>query len=360
MKSSKEILGIQLLRGVCAIAVVFDHASGMVSMPKYFGKTEPGLSFLKTGSVGVDIFFVISGFIISLVSLDDMCRPRLAWKDFALKRFARIVPLMWVAIASYAILRFLGRGGHDLMPIFRAFVLWPSGDVDPDTIWTLRHEAIFYFVFATTFLINNRIKYLLPIWAFSPILYSCYTGNFTLEYPGQSYLEIIFSPVNIEFFAGFLVGIFWIKGFLHLDLKILSKFPLTSIILMFFASMLILSYSPFQWKSIAFCYFSSFFCSIILIICINLKVSDGFFSNLGILFGNSSYAIYLFHLHLLSASLGIWSKFSKFSSVYVVVFGVVFVSIILSILIHMFIEKPLVYFVNSYINSNFKNRQTKK
>ena len=60
--------GIQYLRGFAALAVVLDHATGMASSAEYFGGSPS--SFLSAGWIGVPVFFVISGFIITIVSLD--------------------------------------------------------------------------------------------------------------------------------------------------------------------------------------------------------------------------------------------------------------------------------------------------
>lgn len=69
MQQKREIEGIQYLRGIAACAVVIDHAAGMTALPKYFGDAVWG-GFLQRGYIGVDLFFMISGFIICIVSLE--------------------------------------------------------------------------------------------------------------------------------------------------------------------------------------------------------------------------------------------------------------------------------------------------
>src|SRR4051812_24121667 len=93
-----DVVGVQYLRGIAALAVVIDHAAGMTASQKYFGRDvlEGALSY---GAIGVDIFFMISGFIITIISLGkENLEPTVSMRDFFVRRFIRIVPLMWTAI----------------------------------------------------------------------------------------------------------------------------------------------------------------------------------------------------------------------------------------------------------------------
>jgi exopolysaccharide production protein ExoZ len=77
------ISNIQLLRGLAALAVAFYHA----------GYVIPGTT--HTDFLGVPVFFVISGFIMTHIT-------RASSDDFLLHRLIRIVPLYWLATAFYA------------------------------------------------------------------------------------------------------------------------------------------------------------------------------------------------------------------------------------------------------------------
>src|SRR5205807_1003674 len=91
--SDRMIFGIQMLRGLAAIMVVFAHIHPQL---EHFG--GPMLSWLSIGGSGVDIFFVISGFIIWMTSQS----PQMTAKDFLMRRAIRIVPLYWFATAVLA------------------------------------------------------------------------------------------------------------------------------------------------------------------------------------------------------------------------------------------------------------------
>ncbi|MDH8644554.1 acyltransferase family protein, partial [Klebsiella pneumoniae] len=76
-----KILSIQYLRAAAALMVVFFHADGMAEEYLNFG----GLPF---GAAGVDIFFVISGFIMWITTASERTTPA----SFAVTRIIRIVP----------------------------------------------------------------------------------------------------------------------------------------------------------------------------------------------------------------------------------------------------------------------------
>ena len=71
------------LRSVAVVPVVLYHA---------------GFSLFSGGYVGVDIFFVISGFIITRNLLFDLERQRFSLKDFYYRRFRRIIPALVATI----------------------------------------------------------------------------------------------------------------------------------------------------------------------------------------------------------------------------------------------------------------------
>jgi Acyltransferase family len=124
---NKEIIGVQYLRGLAALGVVVAHTSVTADFPKYFGREILG-GFLAYGGSGVDLFFVISGFIMCATALKGpQLEPALSAAAFAAKRFTRIIPLMWVAVLSYILLRYLGRRIVHPIPYLRAFFLFPAG-----------------------------------------------------------------------------------------------------------------------------------------------------------------------------------------------------------------------------------------
>jgi hypothetical protein len=79
-----QLLSIQYLRGLAALSVLVTHA---LQWPL----AEMNIVLLKTGRLGVDVFFVISGFIITTIAGDGRFNP----KEFLVRRGFRILPAYW-------------------------------------------------------------------------------------------------------------------------------------------------------------------------------------------------------------------------------------------------------------------------
>lgn len=133
----RYFLSIQYLRGVAAAMVVIYHV----------GLFLPVWSFEK-GNAGVDIFFVISGFVMYLSGRELSARAFLA------HRIVRIVPLYW--LATGVTLLVLGWSETNLADLFRSllFIAYDNPGNQPPVSpilsvgWTLNLEMMFYVVFA--------------------------------------------------------------------------------------------------------------------------------------------------------------------------------------------------------------------
>ena len=104
-RSASELEGIQVLRAGAALLVVMSHAL-FESLGAAAGPKSPAW-LVASGSVGVDIFFVISGFIMFYVNFPADRAP-VAPSSFLAKRFARIYPLYWFCLAATLVLWSLG------------------------------------------------------------------------------------------------------------------------------------------------------------------------------------------------------------------------------------------------------------
>lgn len=145
------ITNIQLLRGVAALMVVVFH---LVVKMRPYGFDGSQVSFLQGG---VDIFFVISGFIMVHVSRE---RERSGWQ-FISDRIIRIVPIYWLlSLLAY----FSGAGEpRPISDLFRSMAFVPSGNpplFNPliDGGWTLNLEMYFYVIFAVSLAAARELK----------------------------------------------------------------------------------------------------------------------------------------------------------------------------------------------------------
>ena len=133
---------VEVARAVAALLVVSVHVPtirhGLDGSPYLHGLFE-------FGQAGVDIFFVISGFIIA----DVAQRSRDAGR-FAVRRLVRIVPFYWLFTAAVLLVGALkGRGAPGLEEVLASLLLLPQRDVPVLGIgWSLEHELLFYLVVA--------------------------------------------------------------------------------------------------------------------------------------------------------------------------------------------------------------------
>lgn len=136
--------GIEALRGLAAVAVVLCHAATHVNLA--FGMPLLARLF-RPGHAGVDLFFVLSGFIILLVHRSDVGRPE-RLKRYAHRRFVRVWPLYWVALAVTIGLRVAGGNAFPALgDLAWSAALLPTGTPILGIAWTLQFEALFYLLF---------------------------------------------------------------------------------------------------------------------------------------------------------------------------------------------------------------------
>ena len=146
------LVHIQILRLLAAVAVVAFHAWGVA--PEGFKVPEGAISFvLSYGGRGVDLFFVISGFIIFYATHCSKLTPA----EFLRRRVERIVPLYFFVIFAVTILAMtlpatFGTPGwytprHILKSL--AFIAFTDGEMPVVYVgWSLEYEMYFYLAVA--------------------------------------------------------------------------------------------------------------------------------------------------------------------------------------------------------------------
>ncbi len=198
-----KLIGIEAGRGIAATLVVLYHAARHLN--KIY--VVPALmSVFQFGHAGVDLFFVISGFIILFVHYDDVGHPGHLSRYLG-RRLSRVLPTYWVALALTIVLS-LG-GGHGFPPLFD--LAWSASLLPSHTepllgiAWTLQFEIVFYAVFFLLILNRPLGLTVLLLWLGWIVL-----AKFDSSVGGSA-PHSLYGLYNLEFFFGMAVA-YWLRN----------------------------------------------------------------------------------------------------------------------------------------------------
>lgn len=226
--NSGKLAWIEALRGIAALLVVLTHA-------RYFLLNTPDWTLaealLRPGAMGVDLFFIISGFIIT----HSTCRyagDRATAGRFLLKRAIRVWPayavvtVAWVIFENGGMPFFLAR--HNLTVLAKSLLFWP---VNPGAVlyfdmilpvgWTLVFEMYFYCVFALSMLFGRLRWFVLMCWFLLTVfLLPMRELTFSLDVLSarSGFLLVASNPIVLEFVAGVVIALAY-----HSRLRIASR-----------------------------------------------------------------------------------------------------------------------------------------
>lgn len=155
-----KLESIQGLRFFAAFLVVTTHITDFIS-ERINGQANV---YWHTGLSGVDVFFVISGFIMAYTTKVD---GRLDWIEFLSRRITRIVPLYWIATSLKVILVmiFAGEARHSVnnpAHILASFAFIPWLNMDHEYLpvipagWTLNYEMFYYLLFTAALFLKIK------------------------------------------------------------------------------------------------------------------------------------------------------------------------------------------------------------
>jgi exopolysaccharide production protein ExoZ len=151
-----ELHGLQMLRGVAASMVVAHHILG--KSDTVAGRFSPLWLNLSLSS-GVDIFFVISGFIMLYTTFGRTATSP-SPLEFIIKRVVRIYPFYWfcclILITLVSVHIFKPRL-FDLSEVIESMLLVPGHNSLLATSWTLSYEMFFYFIFGATLFFRSQV-----------------------------------------------------------------------------------------------------------------------------------------------------------------------------------------------------------
>ena len=191
-----QIAAVQVLRAVAVTLVAWLHAG----FP-FWVRSEYHLP--DFGIFGVDLFFVISGFIIALVAMRNPGPPggTVAWR-FLVRRLIRIYPIYWM-FALLALAVYLHRHMASPRELFSLLLLpVPGAPMILGVAWTLMFEIWFYLAMTAVLLLSVRYAVHLSTALF---VVAIVVGRL-LGIRGGAF-GVLLSPMSLEFVLGSLVAL---------------------------------------------------------------------------------------------------------------------------------------------------------
>lgn len=285
---------LQYIRAVAALLVVYFHA--ILQMEKL--NPDAWITDYLFGKSGVDLFFVLSGFVMWITTSDKPQSPA----EFWWKRVRRVVPLYWtitLAAAFVALIapQILRSTQFDLPHILAslAFIPWlnpsdPEGMMIAPLIvpgWTLNFEMYFYFLFGLCLVVPVRFR----IAAMTALI----GGLFVLAnlLPQSTAARFYGDTVIFEFVAGVLLGRLYKTGFS------LSAPVVTVAVSLAFVVLLINDYSEFDLPRL---FSIGIPAAAIIFFATAIELPDLQRWRWLRILGDASYSIYLTHVFTLAGS----------------------------------------------------------
>jgi exopolysaccharide production protein ExoZ len=301
----KPLLSIQYLRALAALAVVAFHSERAAPL----------------GQAGVDVFFVISGFIMWMVTTKPVGPGEFLWH-----RLVRIVPLYWIATLIMA-----AHQHAEPLDIIQSLLFWPyhdaHGQLWPILVqgWTLNFEMLFYLLFAATLLMPRRAR--LP--ALTAALCGLSAIGLLLQ-PQDAALHSYTSPLLIEFLAGVCISALVQRGMVPTLRMAVAMLAMGAVGFMLSLG----DYTPELWRFLVWGIPGALV--VWGAVSVELRVGLPAIKPLKLL-GDSSYSIYLFHPFVLKT---VARPLASFAAV-IPVAGVMLAGAGIGVVAYYVLERPI-------------------
>jgi exopolysaccharide production protein ExoZ len=294
---------IQALRGIAALMVVLCHARWfLIGTPSQ----ETAEWLLAPGGAGVDIFFVISGFVMVYSTRRSNGTVQYA-TEFFIKRFLKIwLPYAVVGMIYFCTTRYGSlTTTHDLVWAAKSLAFIPPDATAPfyygsgltPVAWSLNYEFYFYLVLSVSLLFGRGRWLAFSLWMFTfvyllPVLDRGFFSTLPMSMISSesAYLQMMTNPIIIEFLAGILVG------FLYL-----SPVKINSVVASRLLVMAAIGAGAWAWATHfrnvnSISYYGIFAVFLVAALAIASKTKDIAVPPVLIWLGNISYSLYLVHV----------------------------------------------------------------
>ena len=328
---SKKFYGLDLLRGIAGYGVAITH---------YFYFVHKKLDFEYYSFLFVEIFFVLSGFVLSN-QLIKIYKDKSNIKIFYLRRWLRTIPLYLVALIFYTAIS--NNFNFDFFKFLFFIQKAIPNFVDNDyfmVAWSLSIEEFFYLIFPVYLILFSKIKpHKLAIYfiIFLSIIKIANSENFSSDFLRTG---TFFRLDSIA--IGFLLSFYFSK---LINFKKIIIF-LTSILIIVFINYKDIFFNNTGLFTIYFIFLSQILSAfLVLIFCSFDFMSNGKISKrICTTVANQTYSVYLFHLIIMHFFIMIDNRIINNLYVYIIVL------FLISTIIFKFFEKPILLLRPKYKN----------
>jgi exopolysaccharide production protein ExoZ len=335
----KTLLTVQALRAVAAASIVIHHVLVMLSH-------NGGYSFAYSGnwSAGVDLFFLISGFVMIYAHADDF-GIKGAPLAFAGRRIIRIAPLYWIATSAIVLLlitapQMFTSTKLDWSNVLcsYAFLLSPNSIGEVGTVtqtgWTLCFEAYFYLVFAALLMLPR--KYFLVSGG------AIFGAGLAVGLSGTAiapWATVAVRPLVLEFYLGAVVAVLFLRG---------HSLPMTAAtlaIILGIAGVALMTPGN-DWTRVLI-WGSG--CTLILAGAVSLERCGIRVPKILVALGASSYSLYLVHPFVLPTIGKAWNA-AGLSNLPATALGLIafLIALLIAHLVYLWVEKPMTKWLKNF------------
>lgn len=295
----RHIKSLDGLRGFAVLAVLWSHFLPIEGM--YISKVFFGLGdFLGAGYFGVDLFFVLSGFLITRIMLQERAEGFFSLKFFYVKRFFRIFPIFYISIlVSYLIFELSAEEVFSNIFYLSNYYYVFNDHASPlRHTWSLSVEEQFYLIWPFLFVFLGVSNFKKVVYFYVPCV-AVGSAIFALWYfDGDDGIKFVYRSVTCRMLS---LSLGARLAFIERDNRIADVKPIAWIVLS--ATILLLAYASSEYASgtvsafLKMIGFSAFSYGLVSM-CVSEKwfLINKCFSHVGLTYiGRISYGLYLYH-----------------------------------------------------------------
>lgn len=355
------IKNLQILRFIAAALVLFEHAQYEATTKTYLDAAHYRVLDFFFWPGGVDIFFIISGFIMYTIGRSQFGRPGAA-QSFMLRRIIRIVPSYWLfsglmVVAALALKDSVNHNAMHWDEVVKSLLFIPYinsyGTYYPvlSLGWTLNYEIFFYVLFAAALTFRPRQGLWLLTLALS--LLGCLGMTGWVKVP---VIEYWFNSIVLEFVFGMALGWLYQNG-TRLAPAAGLCLAVTGICLIMGAKHLGLDMTALSWRAIWLGLPALMIATGLVLI--EKPGQEGPLVRTLVFGGNLSFALYLSHPFSINI-MGLLFARTGITSIPFFIVAAMIASVIGAGLFYLFIEKPLTGWLNKSLRSYKKIKISQK